>query len=148
MGFGLSKYIETGTAGQHQSGGPCCGDYCPLWEVGGGAEDDDEEEEVEEVGLLEMRRRNKNNIISQTLVGFSDLPDPHRPATPMCNHSTCSLLAGLKLKDANGVCEQAKEGCPMSKYVRFVKHSIDHSWVGFKEGVLECTRDTMDRVGR
>ena len=48
MGFGLSKYIETGTAGQHQSGGPCCGDYCPLWEVGGGAEDDDEEEEVEE----------------------------------------------------------------------------------------------------
>ena len=36
MGFGLSKYIETGTAGQHQSGGPCCGDYCPLWEVGGG----------------------------------------------------------------------------------------------------------------
>ena len=51
-------------------------------EVGGGAEDDDEEEVVEEVGLLEMRRRNKNNIISQTLVGFPDLPDPHRPATP------------------------------------------------------------------
>ena len=46
------------------------------------SEDEEEVEEVEEVGLLEMRRRNKNNIISQTLVGFPDLPDPHRPATP------------------------------------------------------------------
>ena len=37
---GLGKYIETGTAGQHQSGGPCCGDYCPLWEVGLGGEEE------------------------------------------------------------------------------------------------------------
>ena len=37
----VGKYIETGTAGQHQSGGPCCGDYCPLWEVGLGGEEEE-----------------------------------------------------------------------------------------------------------
>ena len=53
MGGGLSKYIETGTAGQHQSGGPCCGDYCPLWEVGegGGGGGDGEGEELLETDI-------------------------------------------------------------------------------------------------
>ena len=75
MGGGLSKYIETGTAGQHQSGGPCCGDYCPLWEVGegGGGGGDGEEEE-----LLET------DIDQQALT---------------CNPFVCSLLAAPTFYD-------------------------------------------------
>ena len=53
---GLGKYIETGTAGQHQSGGPCCGDYCPLLEVGpGGEEEEEEEEEVVVEGSISFQ---------------------------------------------------------------------------------------------
>ena len=93
----MSKYIETGTAGQHQSGGPCCGGYCPLWEVGEERRKRGEREggwgSKEGWMDVEMERGKKYNMKTDT---------DHQPFT--CNAFMYFLLAAGTFKHRFQAC--------------------------------------------